>query len=217
MTMKNKAIVFDLDDTLYSEYDFLKSGYNFISQQVEKNNPQKLYEKMISLYHSGDNVFEYILTSYPEVTLVMLLDWYRYHIPHIKLYDGVEKFLQAVSFTHKFAIITDGRSISQRNKIQALGLTDYMSEIIISEEIGSEKPNEVNFLKVEEKLDCNEYTYIGDNTKKDFVTPNKLGWKTICLKDRGFNIHKQSFDLSENYLPQKVFSSWDEICHFINI
>lgn len=217
MIMKNKAIVFDLDDTLYSEYDFLKSGYHYISLQISKENADELYRNMLSIYKSGRNVFEYILVLYPELTLEQLLNWYRYHMPDIKLYDGVERFLQAVSSSYKFAIITDGRSISQRNKIKALGLQDYMSEIIISEEIGSEKPNESNFLKVENALNCNEYTYIGDNVKKDFITPKKLGWKTICLKDRGVNIHKQNFDLDEVYLPQHVILNWDEIYQFINV
>lgn len=217
MIMKNKAIVFDLDDTLYSEYDFLKSGYRYISLQISKENADKVYRNMLSTYQSGGNVFEYILALYPELTLEQLLNWYRYHIPDIKLYDGVERFLQAVGSSYKFAIITDGRSISQRNKIKVLGLLDYMSEIIISEEIGSEKPSEFNFLKVENTLNCNEYIYIGDNVKKDFITPKKLGWKTICLKDRGVNIHKQNFDLDGIYLPQHVILNWDEIYQFINV
>ena len=40
---------------------------------------------------------------------------------------------------------------------------------------------------------CQSFIYVGDNVKKDFITPNALGWKTICLKDDGRNIHKQDF------------------------
>ena len=32
---------------------------------------------------------------------------------------------------------------------------------------------------------------MGDNLKKDFLTPNRLGWQTVCLRDDGRNIHKQ--------------------------
>ena len=38
------------------------------------------------------------------------------------------------------ALITDGRSLTQRLKIQALGLTDLFDDILISEAMQSEKP-----------------------------------------------------------------------------
>ena len=34
------------------------------------------------------------------------------------------------------------------------------------------------------------------------MTPNKLGWKTVCLLDKGFNIHAQNFEIQEEYLPK---------------
>ena len=46
------------------------------------------------------------------------------------------------------------------------------------------------------------YIYVGDNVSKDFITPNKMDWITIGIKDNGLNIHQQSIsDLSEDYLP----------------
>jgi putative hydrolase of the HAD superfamily len=56
-----------------------------------------------------------------------------------------------------------------------------------------------------------EYVYIADNTQKDFITPNKLGWTTICLLDKGQNIHKQNFELSNEYLPKFTINSFEEI------
>lgn len=38
---------------------------------------------------------------------------------------------------------------------------------------------------------CQSFIYVGDNVKKDFITPNALGWKTICIKDDGRNIHSK--------------------------
>jgi len=55
------------------------------------------------------------------------------------------------------------------------------------------------------------YIYIADNPNKDFITPNKLGWTTICLLDRGQNIHKQNFNLNKDFLPQSSINSFDEI------
>ena len=108
-------------------------------------------------------------------------------------------------------IITDGRSVTQRNKIEALGLEDTFDDIIISEEFGSSKPSEENYLYFEKKYGNSNFTYIGDNTVKDFVTPNSLGWNTLCLLDDGNNIHKQNLDLNPDYLAKKNFSSFKEL------
>jgi len=55
------------------------------------------------------------------------------------------------------------------------------------------------------------FLYVGDNSKKDFVAPNRLGWRTICLKNDGHNIHEQDFSLSEDFLPRNVVNSIIEI------
>ncbi len=55
------------------------------------------------------------------------------------------------------------------------------------------------------------YFYIADNPRKDFITPNRLGWTTICLLDRGQNVHSQNFDISSKYLPHFLINSFDEI------
>ena len=53
-----------------------------------------------------------------------------------------------------------------------------------------------------EKIQAEEYWYIGDNLQKDFVTANRLNWKTICLMDDGNNIHSQNVNVDEIYQPQ---------------
>ena len=101
-----------------------------------------------------------------------------------------------------FSIITDGRSISQNNKIKALGLSHLAQNIIISEETGYEKPHVNNFKIIEKIYPDKKLLYVADNTSKDFLAPNTLKWDTVCLLDNGQNIHKQNFDLQIKYLPK---------------
>jgi putative hydrolase of the HAD superfamily len=105
-------------------------------------------------------------------------------------------------------LVTDGRSNSQRNKIKALGLERWFEErnIIISEEFGSEKTDKRNFTYFMEKYPGRSYCYVGDNTQKDFLAPNGLGWNTVCLLDDGRNIHKQDFNLEGSKLPKKCIN-----------
>ena len=211
----NKVLVLDLDDTLYSELDYLKSGYHKIASELSANSSH-LYELMINKYNNSEDVFSFLVNEY-NVGMQYLLDAYRFHIPNIKLYPDVDKVLNYYSGNSEVAIVTDGRSKTQRNKISALGLTHILTSIVISEEVQTEKPCRKNFEKVMLETTGNEYIYIGDNLKKDFITPKDMGWTTICLRDKGNNIHKQNFDLPYEYQPDYCFESWLEIQYFLNI
>ncbi len=206
------AIVFDLDDTLYNEIDFLKSAYKELSEKLAPNSWQKLFSNLFSRYRNKENVFEYVAEVY-GVSKSELIDAYRNHLPKIKPFDGVIDLINQIKEKEgKVGIVTDGRSITQRNKIKALGIIDDIDFIVISEEIGSEKPNEKNFVLIEKELDCRINYYIADNIKKDFITPKRMGWKTIGLIDNGLNIHSSANEYyNEAYLPHDFISSITEL------
>ena len=202
---ENNVFVFDLDDTLYSELEFESSGINFVYNTL--NIPLKSNE-----FINNNWIQNLIVDSNVGLTKDHILKLYRNHIPNITLYDDAKYFLDKLGSKNiEMHLITDGRSITQRNKLKALDIEKYFNKIIISEEINSEKPSELNFKMVMSLLDNKNYIYIGDNTNKDFVTPKSLGWTTICKLDNGFNIHKQNFNLSKEFLPQHIIKSFDEI------
>ena len=116
----DSVVVFDLDDTLYNEIDFLISAYKEISSYLDIDNCKILYSKMLSLYKNSVNVFDFLVKNY-DITKVELIKIYVNHIPDIKLNIGALNLLESIKIKGgKIAIITDGRSISQRNKIKAL-------------------------------------------------------------------------------------------------
>lgn len=204
----SKIFVFDLDDTLYSELDFEKSGIEFVY-----NNFNIKHIELKAILNNRENWIEQIIDgSNNQITLQMVLDIYRNHFPTIQLYKDAKVFLEKLlSQGNEMSLITDGRSITQRNKLRALGIESYFKNIIISEEINSEKPSEYNFRMVMNKKNADTYIYIADNPNKDFITPNKLGWTSICLLDRGQNVHKQNFNISSEYLPLYLINSFEEI------
>lgn len=206
------AVVFDLDDTLYNEIDFLKSAYKELAIKLEPDSWQLLFANLFSLYRNKINAFEYVSKKY-GVPQDELIDSYRNHIPDIHPFEGVLKLMDSIkSNKGKIGILTDGRSHTQRNKIIALGISDYIDHIIISEEIRSEKPNKNNYLAIESHLKCDVNYYIGDNIKKDFLAPKQLGWKTIGLLDSGLNIHSNAYQyLEEKHLPENFISAITEL------
>lgn len=209
--MRKKVVCFDLDDTLYKEIGFLYSGYRVISQVIEQRTGSTgVYDQMCQLRHDGKNVFEELEKKYRGViNKAEMLTIYREHKPSISLDDGIESLLDALKQSGCIiGLITDGRSISQRNKISALGLERWIDNqnIVISEEFGSEKPNEQNYLYFEKRYPGCRYYYIGDNVEKDFIAPNKLGWETYCLKNDMRNVHYQNFNMPDIYLPNRIIS-----------
>ena len=204
----SKIFVFDLDDTLYSERDFEKSGIEFVYHNLSIK-----HISLETILNNRNNWIEQMINgSNNQITLEIVLDMYRNHFPTIQLYNDAKVFLEKLlSQGIEMSLITDGRSITQRNKLRALGIESFFKNIVISEEVNSEKPSEYNFRMVMYNKIAENYIYIADNPKKDFITPNKLGWTSICLLDRGQNVHKQNFNISSEYLPLFSISSFEEI------
>lgn len=207
------TVVFDLDDTLVKEIDYLKSAFKAIAVKVDSTN-DSLFNQMLFWYQNKENVFQNIESHY-GFSVNELKQQYRTHVPEFIQYKGVSELL--LRFKEKgcfIGLITDGYSLTQRNKLKALGIEELFDLIVISEEFGSEKPNENNY-KVFHQLATKDYYYIGDNTAKDFLAPNRLGWISVCLLNNGENIHPQDFTKETVYLPQKTITDLNELFTFI--
>ena len=215
MINNNTHIVFDLDDTLYKEIDFVKSAYNYINNYIKSRYNIDLSLHIHECVEDGINFFDLIksrLNQNQSFPIEKYLELYRFHYPEINLSNDTVKFLNKISNKNiDFSIITDGRSISQNNKIKVLGLSNLSKNIIIYEETGYEKPHLNNFKIIERIYPDKKLLYIADNTSKDFLAPNTLKWDTICLLDNGQNIHKQNFDLNADYLPKTKINFLNEI------
>ena len=222
-----KVVCFDLDDTLYKEIDYLQSAYKEIasyasehccgSSNSSKGLSAKAYDAMLTAFQKGENAFarlnRFLGLDLPTSEYLQL---YRNHKPNISL---SKETIQALNMLKEIdciiGLITDGRSVQQRNKIEALELSRWIADddIVISEEFGSEKPSPSNYEYFMKRYSsCNDFTYVGDNIRKDFVAPNALGWTTICLQDDGRNIHKQTTNTRDVRYHPKLWVSDFKSC-----
>jgi len=210
-----KVVCFDLDDTLYKEISYLYEGYRVIAKSLWGKDWKRWFLQMLYWRNEGLDVFERVCREKPDVEKVGLLNMYRYDVHNLILPIVVEKTLsQLKSSGIKLGLITDGREITQMNKISALGLDKLIDDdmMVISESFKSEKPSLANYKYFMEKYpECKDFTYVGDNTAKDFFAPNLLGWNTVCLMDDGRNIHKQNFGLEKMWLPKVKINSLNEL------
>ena len=217
-----KAVVFDLDDTLISEKEYIKSGFSVVASKISIEhdlNTDTVYESMISLFNEdAKNVFNRLLDkfniNYNMEYIKALIHEYRNHIPKIQLYeDGKEILEYLYNNGFKLGIITDGYKITQRNKLDVLNIDKYFDCIVVTDELGREfwKPHRKAYDMVKEKLnvDYEEMIYIGDNVKKDFVTANELGIKTILI-NRNEGIYS-NIEIEEKYKAKNEIKSLKEL------
>lgn len=182
-----KGVIFDLDDTLYPEKDYIMSGCRAIAKYIGK---EEVADKLWSDFNSGLSMIdEYLIKNGKENLKTEYLNIYRFHIPSIHLYDGALEIIEYFkSHGIKVGIITDGRPEGQRNKIKALELDKLIEDIIITDELGGvqfRKPNDIAFriMQCRWKLPFEQLIYVGDNIYKDFQAPRRLGIKPVWLKN----------------------------------
>lgn len=185
-----KAVVFDLDDTLFPEYDFVLSGFAAVNDWIERHYYIKgFFEIARQLFETGlrgkifDNTLERLGVRPNAYFIQALLSVYRQHIPIISLYEDAQWAIDYLKSNKLLGIITDGYLQTQQNKIAALGLARSVNAIVYSDMYGrgNWKPSSVPYLKIVELLGCQgpECMYIGDNPSKDFITAKLLGWQTV--------------------------------------
>lgn len=216
------VVAFDLDDTLFSERDFAHSGFRAAGSLLASTfgDTTDWAALMIEAFERGENPFDSLA---PELEargatlaglLPRLLDAYRSHLPEISLRHGSAELLDALRARGvRMALITDGRSLTQRNKIRALGLEQYFAPemIFISEEVGADKLSGEAMERVVRAFpEARQFIYVGDNPAKDFYAANRRGWTTLCLADDGSNIHPQTFR-GGFYDPSAIISALQEV------
>ena len=212
--------VFDLDDTLYSERSYVYSALRYAGDVIKHYYGMSLAaESLIRFYNDG--VPDPIAAFWQEADLpgtakIQIVAAMRAHLPAISLRPGAVHILATLQRRNlPFVILTDGRSITQRAKIAALGCL-HSAYISISEEIGCAKTNPLRFQQVTARFQDMRYLYVGDNPAKDFLVPNSLGWTTVMLIDDGNNIHSQHGNHGENYRAQTSISDLHELERWID-
>jgi len=192
-----KLLIFDLDDTLYLEKSFVKSGFLSVAKYLEKNfriEKKELFKVFLKLLEKQGRgkIFDNALKKYNlyDKKLVQeLIQVYRTHKPNIKLYSGVTNLLKSLKKKYKLALLTDGLGYVQRNKVKALKIEKFFDLIIYTDDYGRNnfKPSIYPFKKVLKYFNITPGSsiYVGDDPYKDFVGAKKLGIKTIrVLKGR---------------------------------
>ena len=220
-TRSIQAVVFDLDDTLYPERQYVRSGYvavaAFLRERLGRTEAFEdwLWDRFCSGQSSRalDAMNAEFHLGRSDEQIRELVSVYREHRPDIRPREGAAELLGRLGRRCRLALLSDGFLPAQKRKLEALGLEPLFDAIVFTEEMSREcwKPSAAGFEAVRSKLRVPHEgcAYVGDNPAKDFVAPNRLGWRTVRLACEGqIHVHNPAPAGGE---PHRTIAHLDEL------
>ncbi len=221
-----RAVVFDLDDTLFLERNYVRSGFAAVGEHLRlKTRRQDDFERWMwrrflagrsaGMFDSLASRFDLGLTGGEIRRLVRV---YRRHRPDIRPPRGIEAVLASLRRRRlKLGLLSDGFLPAQRLKLEALGLEKYFHKVIFTERMGRSawKPSPVGFESIRRAMGVPHAgcVYVADNPAKDFLAPNGLGWLTIQWRRSG-QVHADK-PAPRGGKPQRVIRSGPQLLRLL--
>lgn len=194
--MTVEVVVFDLDDTLYLERDYVRSGFAACGRWLEAEHGLAGFgDAAWRLFAEGvrGDTFDRALADLghgPDRPLVeCLVQVYRAHDPDIAMLPDARRAVAELGAGRRLGVVTDGPEASQAAKARRLGTADWSAVTVLTATLpaGSGKPSPVAFELIERRLgaDGDACAYVADNPAKDFGGPAVLGWRTVRVRRAG--------------------------------
>lgn len=191
-----RAVVFDLDDTLYLEKDFVLSGYRAVAEKVLADFGVDIEGALRARFEEGrrGDLFTPALAAAgiaaTEEYVRQLVQVYRRHTPQLRpcLDTAALEQLRAAGLV--LGVLSDGWLPTQENKLAALGLGHYFEAVVFSESLGGQhfwKPAPAPYEECLRRLGlaAGAALYVGDNPGKDFSGARQLGMRSLRIRRPG--------------------------------
>jgi putative hydrolase of the HAD superfamily len=191
------ALLFDLDDTLYSRSaTFRRWAQVFVRDDLEfaEDDPryQETIEHIITMDAWGYSPRETLFRNIKEAHHPLLQDsvnsllqtYNRRFMDHLPPAEETLHLLKALKGASlPFGIVTNGTTHRQSRKIHALGFAQLTSCIFISEQFGSQKPDPSIFLAAASCLGYEpaNILFVGDSAQNDIGGAQQVGMHTAWL------------------------------------
>ncbi len=196
-----KAVVFDLDHTLFDRHGTLKSLVPKLREEFSVNGKMSDGEigeiwcyaddhfvysgwEYILAYLSDNGVFN-VTPSFPDYSAFI---YKHFAVTAVSFPETIPMLESLRARGIRTGLITNGNHNLQYAKIDMLGLYPYFDEIIATGDYGVHKPDRGIFDIMREKMGFSpdEMVYVGDNPVNDIEGARGAGWKTVWMKSTGY-------------------------------
>lgn len=202
------VLVFDLDDTLYPEHTYVKSGFAAVAVWLHARygwEPASSCSFMVDVLENEGRgaVFNRLVENHGVQSKKLVNECvhvYRHHMPIIDLYPEARRILG--QFASYLYLVTDGHKVVQDKKVNALNIDHFFKKVFITHRYGikNAKPSLHCFecIRNLEKCAWGDMIYVADNPAKDFVNLNTVGVRTIRVLTGGHkdDVAKPGFEAS---------------------
>jgi putative hydrolase of the HAD superfamily len=202
--MLMRAVLFDLDDTLYEQAEWLGGAWSAVAKAAAALgvDPAALESALVSVCADGSDRGRIIDRALARVgaagtSLAPLLDAFNSYSPRcLTLYPGVREALSSLRRELPIGLVTDGDVRIQRAKLRALGLSEAFDVVVLSDAIGRQwrKPHPSPFGAALAALDvaAEEAIYIGDSPEKDVAGAAAAGMRAVRVFTGEYASHPDS-------------------------
>lgn len=189
-----KAIILDLDDTLFDTTNQIKEkalrrsiramiekglpcteeeGFAKIKEIISKDPSAEKFDELAAFYDSSKESAEAGKEEY-----------YNINIEGIHLFPGVRKTLSSLKKDYKLVLISTGKPELQYHKLEILDIKEYFDHILINQK----NTKEECFLEAIDLLGikANRIIGIGDRPDVDVKAANKLGMTSVRVRQGGY-------------------------------
>jgi len=191
-----KAVLFDLDDTLYEERQFHRTGFTAVGEFLEQRGMGSTREilGLLEYFHDHEDqrqVFQKLAgrLGFPLEWVPELVATFRSHRPRICLALDARTVLPRLRGDYRLGCVTNGWAAVQRRKIEALGVASLMDAIVIADDFGVEfwKPHPRPFLECCARLQVSprESLFVGDYPERDIRGARRAGLACVRLRRPG--------------------------------
>ena len=224
---KWQAIVFDLDDTLYPERNYVLSGLHAVADWAEAHLNIPSATAFADLKHlfdqgvRGDTFNRWLSANRiaNDGLAPQLVQVYREHEPSLTPFPKVMELLALLRKDYRLGLVSDGFLLVQQRKLAALGLAECFDAIVFSDEWGRAawKPSTIPFEVVSQRLGvCSSHSvYVADNPIKDFLGARRVGMFTVqvCRPDSEYIAQLPP---TPEHAPHVTITSLDELTSILS-
>ena len=173
-----KWIFFDIGSTLVDESTAYK---NRIKRTIANTDVSynEFYQRMVEISKHNQNAYNMVIEEYG-------LTKAPWNSDDEFVYPEAENCLCELSKHYKIGIIAN-QNLGSEERLEKLGLLKYIDLVIASAEEGVAKPDLRIFQIALDRANCKpeKALMVGDRIDNDIVPANKIGMKTIWIK-QGF-------------------------------
>lgn len=216
-----KAIGFDLDGTICDFRKTMRHSLEIVLAEILNKIPacgdfltvdklieirdevaEELKEKAMSFeeirLHAFRRTLRYLGIVDDRFAATLTELYLQHRFEDAVLFNEVNSTLEQLKARYVLGVISNGNSYPRR-----LGLEQYFQFIVLSQDVGVEKPDPLIFLIALQKAGCAscDFLYVGDSQEEDIVGANRAGisvaWLNRCGQERHRNIPRPDYEIHD--------------------